>query len=317
MFLKNTWLEKILLPGWTGRRLLIYLIRIGLNEKQKQNEIMTYVKNNSIKNVIVFSPEKIFMELPELEVPIRQIGYKEIIMYRTFFPLLEEIDKDYLLVANELMRDVNRNCLTYNCYAKYTNQTLHRIVFNFHPIISSSKDIMILVDFDNSQKNKGLGLADISLGGYDIQCVQKKYNLNVLKIPLPEGAVKEYEEEKERLFDSLGNKNPDTIPRNLHIWTGKYKAVFINDTEFYIARNQRFKKPNVSVFKNAEAGRHYTLLDFPVRQIELNDFLRTTEQENLKYMSTGLNIDNVYTSTFNNWIKEVENIYAETGIYKR
>ena len=292
------------------------MIKIGLNNTQKQYEIKRYVEQNNIKNVIVFSPENIFMELPILEVPIRQIGYKEIIMYRTFYPLLEEIDESYLLIANELMRDQNRNCLTYNCYAKYTNQTPHRMVFNFHPIISSCKDIMILIDFDNSQRNKGFGFADITLSEYDIQCVRKKYNLNVIKVPLKEGAIEKYNSEKERLFDNIGNKSPDTIPRNLHLWTGHYKIACLKDTERYVARNQRFKKPNVTVFKNVQSNNQYTIIDMPIRQLEMNDFLRITNQEEIQYLSTGFSVDEVYIKMFHEWIEEVERIYVKTSLYK-
>jgi len=292
------------------------LIRIGLNEKQKQEEIKRYVKQNRIKNVIVFSPEKYFMELPELDVPIRQIGYKEIIMYRTFYPLLEEIDGNCLLIANELMRDKNRNCLTYNCYAKYTNQTEHRLVFNYFPVIEHRKDIMVLVDFSNSQRNKGLGLADIDLSEYDIMCVRRDLRMEIEKIQLPGSAEKEYEKERDRLFDELGNKNPDTVPRNLHLWTGIYKKPFIEDGVNYVARNSRFKKGNVDVYKNAKPGKNYILIDMPFRRLDFNDFLFVTGQECLKYMSTGFKVDDVYINGFSKWMKEVGYIYAKTGVYQ-
>lgn len=290
------------------------MIRIGLNEKQKQEEIRKYVLEHDIKNVIVFSPKKMLMDLPELDVPIRQIDYDEIIMYRTFYPLLEEIDNSYLLVANELMRDRNRSCLTYNCYAKYTNQTEHRIVFNYLPIIESRKDIMILVDFSNSQAQKGFGIADINLEEYDIQCIRKDYRIDVISVLLPDGATEEYEEEKERLFDDLGSKDPDTVPRQLHAWTGKFKKPFLEDGEMYIARNKRIK--GVEVFKNAMPGNNYILIDMPFRRLDFNDFLQASQQDKIRYLSTGFGVDSVYIKAFEDWVKEVKSIYAETGVYK-
>lgn len=290
------------------------MIRIGLNERQKQEEIKKYVRENDVKNVIVFSPKKMLMELPELDIPIRQIDYDEIIMYRTFYPLVEEINENYLLVANELMRDRNRSCLTYNCYAKYTNQaTKHRMVFNYFPIIENRKDIMILIDFDDSQSHKGFGINDIDLGEFDIQCVRKNLQLAVRDIPLPEGAKEKYEAEKERLFEELGNKDPDTIPRNLHIWTGRFKKPFLQE-ENYVARNKRFK--NVCTYKDAEPNKNYILVDMPCRRLEFNDFLRITGQEKLAYMSTGFGVDEVYINELREWVKEVEGIYAETGVYQ-
>lgn len=292
------------------------MIRIGLNEKQKQEEIKKYVKENNIKNVIVFSPKNMFMKLPKMDIPIRQIDYDEIIMYRTFYPLLEEIGKNHLLIANELMRDKNRNCLIYNCYAKYTNQTEHRIAFNYFPIISERRDIMILIDFINSQQHKGFGINNVDISKYDIKCIRKDIELSIVDIPLPESALDEYNEEKERLFDKLGNKSPDTIPRNLHIWTGKFKKPFLNDSEVYIARNKRFKQKNIFVYKEAVPGLKYIIIDIPFRRLEFNDFLRTTGQEDLQYLSTGFGVDKVYIKDLKDWIKEVGNIYAETGVYK-
>lgn len=291
------------------------MIRIGLNEKQKQEEIKKYVKENNIKNVIVFSPKNMFMKLPKMDIPIRQIDYDEIIMYRTFYPLLEEIGKNHLLIANELMRDKNRNCLTYNCYAKYTNQTEHRIAFNYFPIISERRDIMILIDFINSQQHKGFGINNVDISKYDIKCIRKDIELSIVDIPLPESALDEYNEEKERLFDKLGNKSPDTIPRNLHIWTGKFKKHFLNNEEEYVARNKRFNKKNVITYKSAEVDKNYILVDMPCRRMEFNDFLQKTRQENLQYISTGFGVDKVYIKELEDWIEEVENIYAETGIY--
>ena len=291
------------------------MIRIGLNEEQKRYEIKKYVEKSGVKNVIVFSPEKMFMELPELDIPIRQIEYKDIEMYITFYKLLEEIDDSYLLVANELMRDRKRSCLIHNCYAKYTNQTSHRMVFNYFPIIENKDDIMILIDFSNSQQHKGFGLSSINLKEYDIQCIRKNIRLSVTDILLPQGAENEYKAEKERLFNELGNKDPDTIPRNLHVWTGKFKKAFLENSKTYIARNKRFNKTNVEVYKNAVPGKNYTIVDMPCRRLEFNDFLRATGQEELRYLSAGLGVDKVYIAELEEWIKEVEYIYAKTGVY--
>lgn len=292
------------------------MIRIGLSEEQKRKEIYKYVKENGIKKVIVFSPEKILMDLPELDIPIRQIGHNEIIMYRTFYPLLEEIGKNHLLVANELMRDRNRSCLTYNCYAKYTNQTEHRMAFSYFPIISEKKDIMILIDFINSQRHKGIGISEIDLCEYDIQCVRKNLRLSVEDVPLPSSASEKYEEEKERLFNSLGNRDPNTIPRNLHVWTGRFKKPFLSDAEHYVARNKRFKRRNVTAYKDVQKKNRYTVIDMPCRRLEFNDFLRVSGMEDIKYLSTGFGVDNVYIGELESWIEEVKEIYAETGLYQ-
>ena len=63
-------------------------------------------------------------------------------------------------------------------------------------------------------------------------------------------------------------------------------------------------------------GLKYIIIDIPFRRLEFNDFLRTTGQEDLQYLSTGFGVDKVYIKELKDWIKEVGNIYAETGVYK-
>lgn len=289
-----------------------------MNEKQKQKEILKYIEEHDIKQVIVFSSEQFFMNLPECPCPIRQIGYKETIMYRTFYPLLEEIDKTYLLVMNECMRTQNRSDLTYNCIAKYTNQTPHRIVFEYFPFIEKEDDFMILLDFSDSQRHKGIGFSEIDLGAIDVRCVRRHFTMTVENIePLPLDAQTAYEEQKEKLFADLGNKDPDTIPRNLHIWTGRYKRNSIAPDQQYIARNDRYKLPNVVTYKNAQPRVKYKLIDMPHRRLDFNDFLRRTGQTDLVYLSTGFKIDEVYINSFQEWANRLERFYAKTGIYKQ
>lgn len=295
------------------------MIRIGLTSEQKIECLSKYLaKHFEIKEVIIFSSEKFFLDLSKVKfkVNIRQIGYQETIMYRTFYPLLEEINDTYLLVMNECMRTNNRSDLHYNCIAKYTNQTSHRVVFEWFPIVSELKDFMILLDFSNSQKYKGLSLSEIDLDTEDVLCVPRKINLSTIDVELPPNTLDEYEQEKEKFFDNIGNKSPDTIPRQLHIWTGQFKKSYINATKQYVARNGRFKSKNVTTFKDAEKRKEYILLDMPHRRLDFNDFLRQTEQTELAYISTGFGVDKAYIAEFNEWEGKVEEFYAKTGIYK-
>ena len=292
------------------------MIRIGLTQKQKHHEIKEYVSSNPVKSVIVFSPEKFKMELPDLgDIPIRQIEYNEVIMYRTFYPLLEEIGNDHLLVVNEFMRTRNRNDLTYTCLRHYLNQCGHSIIFEYFPFIKSNEDFMILLDFDTKSKYKGTGFRADLIEGEDVRCQRYDLMLDVYQIPLPDTARNEYEEKKNSLFDNLGNKDPDTIPRQLHVFCGKWKRPLINSELEYVARNARFSKPNVVTFPNAKPGHNYTLLDFPSRRMDFNDFLRRTEQHRFTFLSTGFSVDQYYINSFNEWKKRLEEFYAQTSVY--
>jgi hypothetical protein len=293
------------------------LIRIGLNEAQKQSEIKEYVKTHDVKSVIVFSPEKFEMALPDLgDVPIRQIEYKEVIMYRTFYPLLEEIGENHLLIVNEFMRTNNRSDLTYNCLRHYLDQCGHQIVFEYFPFINDPSDFMILLDFDTKSKRKGFGFDKEFLKGEDILCQNQHLNLNIDMANLPAGAAKEYEKKKNGLFESIGNRDPDIIPRELHVFTGKWKKDEIRPELHYVARNSRYKLPNVTTYPHVVAGHNYILLDWQHRRLQMNDFLRVTKQTELTYVSTGLSIDDVYINAFNEWLGRLEEFYAEAGIYQ-
>lgn len=290
------------------------MIFIGLTEEQKQREILRYAMEHDIKTIIVFSDEKFFMELPDFP-NIRQIGYKETIMYRTFYPLLAEIGDKHLLVMNEMMRDRNRSCLTYNCVAKYTNQTPHRLVFEWLPCMDSQTDMMILLDFNNSQQYKGRRMEEIDLCAEPIQCVRRDYRMEVRSIDIPDDAADRYGAEKERLFDTIGSKDPDTIPRQLHLWCGKLKAPYIEPGSRYVARNARFKRENVTTYPNVSVGVPYIMLDIQHSRKQMNDYFRMTQAERPVFLSTGLSVDRYYVDKHKEWVEEVKKLYAETGVY--
>ncbi len=288
-----------------------------MNDTQKQQEIEKYVKTHDIKSVIVFSPKKFEMTLPDLgDVPIRQIEYKEVIMYRTFYPLLEEIGKNHLLVVNEFLRTDDRSNLTYNCLRHYLDQCRHQIVFEYFPFINDTKDFMILLDFDTKSKRKGFGFDKEFLKGEDILCQNQHLNLNIDMVNLPAGAAEEYEKKKNGLFESIGNRDPDVIPRELHVFTGKWKKDEIRPELQYVARNARYKLPNVTTYPNVKPGQEYVLLDWQHRRLRMNDFLKHTGQHHITYVSTGLSIDNYYVKEFQAWLERLEEFYAEAGIYQ-
>ena len=331
------------------------MIRLGLSEEQKQNEIIRYVKNHDVKEIIVFSPQKFLMDMPGEpiqtasngitsatdtlnvektdksftqekymlkipgygEIPIRQIEYKEVIMYRTFYPLLEEIDKGYLLVVNEFMRTRNRSDLTYNCLRHYLNQCGHQIIFEYFPFIEEVSDFMILLDFDTKSKHKGSGFSQDFLWEEDIKAINPHLNLTVDTVELPDNAEEEYEKKKNELFDTIGNRNPDTIPRQLHLFCGKWKKPYILPDKQYVARNARYHLKNVTTYPNVLRGETYTLLDWQHRRLDMNDFFRRTGQSKITFLSTDLSVDNVYVKFFKEWLARLEDFYAEAGVYTK
>ena len=108
------------------------MIYIGLSDKDKIPIIREYVKDNNIAQLIVISAD----EFP-LDIDAHHIKFSDTIMYKVFYPLLQEINKQTLVVINECLRTQNRYDLNYNCIRQYLNLTDHQIVFQYLPLIDT------------------------------------------------------------------------------------------------------------------------------------------------------------------------------------
>nr|KEH96198.1 hypothetical protein Z953_p0266 [Clostridium botulinum D str. 16868] len=291
------------------------LIRIGLSKLEKEMEIKKYVQQNNIKKVFCFY-YKDFPFKYDISCEIEYIEYADIEMYKFFYRLLEEIDNTSLIIMDECMRTQNRSELIYNCAHHYLNQTPHKIIFEFFPIIENEEDFMILLDFENKGKYKGKSFDYIYLNEEDIQMKPFDIHLETIKVEINEKDTERYEKKKEQLFDTLENKDPNTIPRNLQIFAGTLKKKALNKDVKYVARNKRFKLDNVFTYKTIEANTKYIVIDTHYRRINMNDFIKLTKMNNIKYLTTGLSIDNYIISSFNEWKGRLKNIYAKASLYK-
>ncbi|NFV47574.1 hypothetical protein FDJ70_07790 [Clostridium botulinum] len=291
------------------------MIRIGLSKLEKEMEIKKYVQQNNIKKVFCFY-YKDFPFKYDISCEIEYIEYADIEMYKFFYRLLEEIDNTSLIIMDECMRTQNRSELIYNCAHHYLNQTPHKIIFEFFPIIENEEDFMILLDFENKGKYKGKSFDYIYLNEEDIQMKPFDIHLETIKVEINEKDTERYEKKKEQLFDTLENKDPNTIPRNLQIFAGTLKKKALNKDVKYVARNKRFKLDNVFTYKTIEANTKYIVIDTHYRKINMNDFIKLTKMNNIKYLTTGLSIDNYIISSFNEWKGRLKNVYAKASLYK-
>lgn len=288
------------------------MIRLGLNSDDKKLLITEYIHNHpEVTNVIEFAPPEFSMQ-----ADWEQYTYDDIIMYKTFYPLLEKIDDHYLIVVNECLRTQKRNDLTYNCLHHYLRQTQHHIVFEYFPFVTDSKDFLILADNDHPDRWKGHGYEPVMLKELDIAGVRRTPVVSIIDMGLDQDsdAVSAYNEERDRLFDTLGNKSPDTIPRNLHVWCGKLKLPAIKSDVLYIARNKRLKLANVIPYKDADSAQHRISIDMPVRQMNLNDYLKRTGEDKITFLSTGLPVDEYYARELISWAERLDIFYDQAGI---
>lgn len=297
------------------------MIGIGYNDASKLYWIKkACTEHKEIQNVVIFSPPQFSLGAQAVEedtgCKCTEYTYADIIMYRVFYPLLEVIDDSYLIVVNECMRTQNRNDLTYNCLNHYLNQTCHRMIFEYFPMVDRIEDVLILLDREHPNRYKGRGYDHDMLSEADLKVAPHRYMLRQIAVALPDRAAEKYEAEKDKLFDALGNGDPDNVPRRLHVWCGRYKRVYVDehpDVQF-VARNARFARPNVATYANATDGRARVLLDIPHRQMILNDYLKRTDISELAFVTTGLSVDRYYYDRTREWINTLEGWYAQAGV---
>lgn len=302
------------------------MIRIGLSAQEKQEVIDDYLAKHSIRKVFVLYWKRF---KPRFAVPCESeyVEYKDIIMYKFFYRLLEEIDNDCLIVVDECMRTQNRSELTYNCAHHYLNQTEHRIIFEYFPFIEDKADFMILLDFLSKGKYKGKGFDFEYLRDENVLIKDNPIGYEVKYIPIKERQQKSYEKKKESLFDNLGMKDPDTIPRNLHVFVGNYKKAYVRPDRYYIARNARFRLDNVATYQKPRLmpetpslfdiiDSTIYVLDFPHRRLDFNDYLKHTKATEVVFISTGLPVDNYYSGEFEKWLERRAEFVAQASLYR-
>lgn len=291
------------------------MIRIGLSHQQKQKEINAYLTKHNIKKIFCLYFKK-FPVKYKVDCEIEYIEYADIEMYKYFYRLLEEIDDSSLIVIDGCLRTQNRSELIYNCAHHYLGQTPHRIIFEFFPIIDTKDDFMILLDFENKGKYKGKSFDYIYLQQEDIKIRPRKIKLVPMNVEITEKDVERYEKKKEKLFDSLGDKDPDTIPRNLQLFAGNLKKNAIEPDKLYVARNKRFNFENVKSYNDITDRGDYIVIDTHYRWLNMSDFLKTTGMTRIRYLCTTLSIDNVIINEIAKWKARLDAIYAKASLYK-
>jgi hypothetical protein len=293
------------------------MIRIGFTHRQKQQIINEYLSKHEIKKIYCFYYKNFpYRYKVDTGIEIEYIEYADIEMYKYFYRLLEEIDQSSLIIIDELMRTKNRAELIYNCSHHYLNQTPHRIIFEYFPIIDDREDFMILLNFENKQKYHGKGFDYLYLKEEDIVIYPRKVKMNVIHVETTKKEKERYEQRKEKLFANLGNKHPDTIPRDLQLFAGNVKKKAIDPDKVYIARNKRHKLENVHSYNDVEKRKDYIVIDTHYRQLNFNDFLKFTGIQKFDYLATSLSIDQHIINEFTKWRARLDAIYAQASLYK-
>lgn len=295
------------------------MIYLGYASTHKAAAIADYQVAHAIQKTVVISHKRFPLTIPDAD----QIDYNEVIMYRTYYRLLQEIDANTLVVINECLRTQNRYDLTYNCIRNYLNQTAHVLVFQTLPQIDTPEDFMILFDFATQSRWKRQHF-DPELIRDEAEVYVQAWPLTFSRTDVPtSGATRrKYAQERERLFTQIGAKDPHTLPRNLYLIGGRDKYAWLSAQtqpslfadqvipQQYVARNKRLGNGSVVTYDDVQPDAAYTVIEFPHRFIDWCDFVSYTGQTTAPVLIADLPVDHWYYARYIAWKERIHATYT-------
>lgn len=287
------------------------MIRLGLDDDAKRAAIAKYVADHAIRHVVIVSPAR--FRLDYTASSHEHVEWAEVILYKFYYRLLQEIDKSTLLVINECLRSQNRNDLTYNCIRNYLQQTPHQIVFQYLPILDATEDLGILVDFDTRSRWKREPVRTEMLADLDLVVRDVTPAFEPIAVAVDDKTRATYARDKRALLDGIGLRDPHTIPRTLHLLAGKAKADRIDPLARYAGRNNRFALPNLQTYGDVESGGARTLFEFCHNVGDMAAMLAITRQTRVPALVSDLKVDGWYLQRYVEWSSRIRAAYALLG----
>lgn len=280
------------------------MICLGFDTTAKAAQIQAYVAERGIKKVFGLSPQKF-----QFTVEFEWVEWSDIIRYKYFYRLLQEINSDTLLVINECLRTQNRYDLTYNCIRNFLNQTTHQIVFQTYPIIDTFEDVMTLVDFETRSRWKRDKWRPDLLSELELKVHERPLSWSKVDVPTGPKLQEEYALTKRKLIDGIGLKDPHTIPRQLHLLSGKAKLPYVEGSKTYVGRNNRFGLTNLSPFKGGAYPPSH-VFEFCHNFIDFSDYLALSGQTHVTALVSDLKVDQWYYQRYLDWTQRVRDAYT-------
>lgn len=294
-------------------------IRIGYDDAAKLAMVRREVRDRGADRVVLVTPDRFHPGWTEadLGVPVQHVSWSEAIMYRTYYPLLRELNARSLIVVSEYMRTQNRHELTYNCLRHYTNLTPHTLVFQRFPCIDTFADFGVLFDLVTRSRWKRTPAADLPLAEADIAVAPDAEGVSPF-LPTftaepvattPEMQAR-YARDKAAIIAEIEGRDPHIIPRTLLLSAGKAKLAHpaVTEGRALVGRNNRFKLPGLTTFDalTREAGAPWpaptrVVFELPHDFITVADFLTLTGQTRVPCLVTDLKVDRWYFDRFTAW----------------
>lgn len=294
------------------------MIRIGLDDTAKGEIVARYREEHEIKKVYVLSPARFAPSwaVEHMTDPATQgdgrgglhVDWSDLIEYRYYYKLLQEIDRSTLVVVNECLRTQNRYDLTYNCVRNYLNQTPHVLVFQYLPIIDTIDDFMVLFDFATQSRWKREAFRLDLLGEAKIHVAAAPLSIEAVRVPVNDKIHTAYAKEKAALLaDVRGDpdKDPHQIPRNLLLVSGKAKLAHVASARRYVGRNNRFKLPNLETYRDAAGHGERVVLELPHNFIDMADMLTVSRQHRIDVLVADTKAEDWYLRRFQDWAQRV------------
>lgn len=299
------------------------MIYLGLDDVVKGEIVARYREGHGLKKVYVLSPARFappwaaeHMADPATQGDGRDglyLDWPNLIQYRYYYKLLQEIDCSTLVVVNECLRAQNRHDLTYNCVRNYLNQTPHVIVFQYLPIIDTIEDFMTLFDFATQSRWKRDAFRADLLGEAKIHVTATPLSIVPVRVPVDDKIRAAYAKEKAALLvdvRSNPDKDPHQIPRNLLLVSGKAKLQYVDPARRYVGRNNRFKLPNIETYRDAVGPGERVALELPHNFLDMADLLMVSRQSRVEAIIADTKAEEWYLRRFQDWTTRVNDAAA-------
>lgn len=276
------------------------MICLGCLENQKHDLITSYLNENDIDKIYLITNNEFEFSYDNLEI----VKYKDIIEYAYYYRLIEDTTRKTLFILNDIHKSINRNNLSYNCIRTFLNNTKHKIIFNFFPIIYERNDFCSLIDFETQTKFKYLKFDEINKKVLKTHCNKINITLTIEIIEVSNTVKQDYEKYKEKMFNELGDKDAHTLPRNMQLFTSKIKA---NTNKTVIGRT---KRNNVVSFEsNPTENLH--IIDLPYNISNLLKYIQDSNSYNLNIITTNLKVDLWFLKRVEDFISELNYVYNQ------
>lgn len=273
-----------------------------MTNDEKRGAVAAYAREHGITKIVAFAPPRFRVDFDGAE----HVTWDEIIMYRFFYRLLQEIDGSTLLVINECLRSQERSLLHYNCLRNYLRKTQHQLIFQALPVIASPDDFMILVDLDTRDRWRRAKLADVDPSDLRVTVAGKAPVWGRVDVETSPKTRATYAAQKRALIDGIGLRDPHTIPRTLHLLAGAEKGEVARGIGGqWVGRNARIKRIGLVAYSDA-GPEHRSVFEFCHSYQELADWVSVARPIVVPAMVSDLRVDGWYFKRAVEWSRMVD-----------